>query len=166
MRHFAYLVPLLAGLTLACGCSDDGTKNGSQLPTTFGDCASPPCEVALEAFTNNPGTIPYCTSTKDASICPARQQPAPIRVPAGTIGPCATSTDSLETSTSASMMPAPAYWSVPNGPRTTTPRSLPASSSQRAANSRPCATWVRLRCSPSPMSRVRCSCNGHTGDRG
>jgi len=73
MRHFAYLVPLLAGLTLACGCSDDGTNNGSQLPTSFGDCASPPCEVALEAFTNNPGTIPYCTSTKDAVdlSCPA-----------------------------------------------------------------------------------------------
>jgi hypothetical protein len=66
MRHFGYLVPLLASLTLAC-------SSESQLPSSFGDCSSPPCEVALEAFTNNPGTIPYCATTKDAVdlSCPA-----------------------------------------------------------------------------------------------
>ena len=66
MRHFGYLAPLLASLLLAC-------SSESQRPSSFGDCASPPCEVTLEAFTDNPGTIPYCTATKDAVglSCPA-----------------------------------------------------------------------------------------------
>jgi hypothetical protein len=69
MRRFGYLVPLLAGLAIASCSSDDGTE----LPSTFGDCASPPCEVALEAFTQDPGTLPYCSSNKDAVdlSCPA-----------------------------------------------------------------------------------------------
>ncbi len=71
MRYlFGFLCVCALSLVLACGCSSD-----SDLPTRFGvgDCASPPCEVALEAFTNNPGTIPHCTTTKDAVdlSCPA-----------------------------------------------------------------------------------------------
>ena len=51
---------MLWGLfALLSGCSSQ-----SGLPTEFQDCASAPCEVALEAFTRNPGTIPYCPTTQ------------------------------------------------------------------------------------------------------
>jgi hypothetical protein len=55
------VVPCVAVLVLASGCSSD-----SGLPTTFGGCASPPCEVALEAFTKSPDTTPHCPNTKDS----------------------------------------------------------------------------------------------------
>jgi hypothetical protein len=58
MRYLVGFMCVCAlGLVLACGCSSD-----SDLPTRFGDCASPPCEVALEAFTDNPGWVSIANS--------------------------------------------------------------------------------------------------------
>jgi hypothetical protein len=68
MRYlFGFVYVCALGLVLACGCSSD-----SDLPTRFGDCASPPCEVALDAFTMNPGRV-HCESSKDTVelSCPA-----------------------------------------------------------------------------------------------
>lgn len=53
-----------SALAIAIGLGGCGS-NGSHLPTSFGDCASPPCEVALEAFTSDPGTLPYCANNDD-----------------------------------------------------------------------------------------------------
>ncbi len=70
-----FVLLLTGGLAAACSSSeqDSGAKPDagadSSLPTTFGDCASPPCQVALEAFTKNPSTLPYCESTKPAVDC-------------------------------------------------------------------------------------------------
>lgn len=52
-------IAFMCVLFLACSASD------SPLPSEFGDCASPPCEVALEAFTMNPGIV-HCESSRDA----------------------------------------------------------------------------------------------------
>jgi hypothetical protein len=49
------MIRLISILCLLSACS-----NSDGLPSTFGDCASPPCEVALEAFTDHPETIPHC----------------------------------------------------------------------------------------------------------
>ena len=49
------------GTVVLMGCSDsssDSKKDG--LPTSFGDCDASQCEVALSAFSDKPGTIPYC----------------------------------------------------------------------------------------------------------
>ena len=62
MRYlFGRLCGCALGLVLACGCSSD-----SDLPTRFGDCASPPCEVALEAFTTMIPGVVRCESSRDA----------------------------------------------------------------------------------------------------
>lgn len=62
MRYlFGLLCVWALGLVLACGCSSD-----SDLPTRFGDCASPPCEVALEAFTTMIPGVVRCESSRDA----------------------------------------------------------------------------------------------------
>ena len=68
MRHARHLLPLVATFALGCGSSND-----SGLPTSFGDCASPPCEVALEAFTKDPSTLPYCPGNREEVdlSCPA-----------------------------------------------------------------------------------------------
>ena len=55
-RYLAGFVFVLA----SCSSSESG------LATQFGDCASPPCEVALEAFTMSPDTLPHCESNRDA----------------------------------------------------------------------------------------------------
>ena len=61
--------PRLRGLlwVLALGCS----SSGSGLPTQFTDCATPNCEVALEAFTNGSGNV-RCEGTRDLvdTSCP------------------------------------------------------------------------------------------------
>ena len=61
MRRKVYLFALLCGFSIACSSS-----SGSGLPSSFGDSASPPCEVALEAFTKDPNTLPHCESSRDA----------------------------------------------------------------------------------------------------
>ena len=69
MRYVVgFLCVCALGLVLACGCSSD-----SDLPTRFGDCASPPCEVALEAFTTMIPGVVRCESSRDAVAlsCPA-----------------------------------------------------------------------------------------------
>lgn len=68
MRTTGYLGLLLSGIALACSGSSE-----SGLPNSFGDCASPPCEVALAAFTKDPTTLPHCEGTKDEVdlTCPA-----------------------------------------------------------------------------------------------
>ncbi|MCA9593140.1 MAG: hypothetical protein KC776_07510 [Myxococcales bacterium] len=68
MTQLALLV-LAAGLAVACSSSEAGESAGkdSGLPTSFGDCSSPPCQVALEAFTS--GTKPYCSTDKPTVEC-------------------------------------------------------------------------------------------------
>ena len=60
VRSGGCLIASVAALLVTSGCSND-----SGLPTEFGDCASWPCEVALEAFTTNPDRLPYCESRRD-----------------------------------------------------------------------------------------------------
>ncbi len=60
-RPILRVVLCVAALGPACGCS----SSDSGLPTRFGDCASPPCEVSLEAFTDNPIGI-SCEHSRDA----------------------------------------------------------------------------------------------------
>jgi len=60
MRRCGYLLPVLCGLALACGSPSE-----SGLSTRFGDCAAPPCEVALEAFTRDLATLPHCMSARE-----------------------------------------------------------------------------------------------------
>ncbi|MFW2390153.1 MAG: hypothetical protein ACN4G0_17585 [Polyangiales bacterium] len=68
MRAVRHLGLLLSSISLACGGSSE-----TGLPNSFGDCASPPCEVALEAFTKDPTTLPHCPSAQDEVdlSCPA-----------------------------------------------------------------------------------------------
>lgn len=60
MPRIDYFLPALIGFTFACGSS-----TGPGLPSSFGDCASPPCEVALGAFTKDPSTLPHCETDRD-----------------------------------------------------------------------------------------------------
>lgn len=50
----------------SCELADDACE--ALLPTTFGDCGSMVCEVALEAFTANPGSIPYCDESLSEAL--------------------------------------------------------------------------------------------------
>ena len=62
----------IAGTQLPGSCTlNDQKCPDAGPPDTFVDCSNPPCEVSLDAFTADPGAIPYC----EGDLAAARTSP-------------------------------------------------------------------------------------------